>query len=189
MRSAATAGIRRGSPSRTDAAHAAEAASDSESDAGGKDTAETATAPTDAPAATTRLLDKLDERDETIRAKDVTIERLHGELRDVTARASAAEAVAAAFFWFRQSFWRQAGEQVRGSCFSRSQTSFSVPHISQRIVVRGRSAASALAWSDGVVMSRTPGTEPDSTDGRRNIHTPACGEHRTPTLRGQSARL
>jgi chromosome segregation ATPase len=96
MRSAATAGIRRGSPSRTDAAHAAEAASDSESDAGGKDTAETATAPTDAPAATTRLLDKLDERDETIRAKDAAIERLHGELRDATARASTAEAEAAA---------------------------------------------------------------------------------------------
>jgi hypothetical protein len=53
-------------------------------------------AATEPPAATTRLLDKLDERDETIRAKDAAIERLHGELRDATARASTAEAEAAA---------------------------------------------------------------------------------------------
>jgi hypothetical protein len=53
-------------------------------------------AATEPPAATMRLLDKLDERDETIRAKDAAIARLHGELRDATARASTAEAEAAA---------------------------------------------------------------------------------------------
>jgi hypothetical protein len=45
----------------------------------------------DAPAATTRLLDKLDERDETIRAKDATIERLHREVRQQAERAARAE--------------------------------------------------------------------------------------------------
>jgi hypothetical protein len=47
---------------------------------------------TEPPAATTRLLDKLDERDETIRAKDAVIERLHAENATLHERAARAEA-------------------------------------------------------------------------------------------------